>query len=115
MTYTIYHNPRCSKSREALQLLRDAGVEPEIIEYLATPPDVKTLKGLLRKLGCGPNALIRRKDARALGVDLSLADDDLIALMAANPQIIERPIVVNGPRAVLGRPPQNVRDQLSCT
>jgi arsenate reductase len=110
--FTIYHNPRCTKSRQTLALLRDNGVEPEIVEYLKTPPDATELKALLKKLGMHPDELIRRKEYRAL----QLADTDdaqqLVAHMAAHPEIIERPIVVSGRKAVLGRPPENVLELL---
>lgn len=110
MQVTIYHNPRCSKSRQTLALLRERGVEPEIVEYLKTPPDAATLRDLLAKLGLAPRALLRRREAayrdNNLG-DPALGDDALIAAMAAHPILIERPIVVAGERAALGRPPEN--------
>lgn len=110
MQVTIYHNPRCSKSRQTLALLRERGVEPEIIEYLKTPPDAGTLRDLLAKLGLAPRALLRRREAayRENGLaDPTLGDDTLIAAMAAHPTLIERPIVAVGERAALGRPPEN--------
>ena len=110
MQVAIYHNPRCSKSRQTLALLRERGVEPEIIEYLKTPPDAGTLRDLLAKLGLAPRALLRRREAayreNGLG-DPALGDDALIAAMAAHPILIERPIVVAGERAAVGRPPEN--------
>jgi len=105
---TIYHNPRCSKSRQTLALLREHDVEPTIIEYLNAPPDEKTLAGLLKKLGMEPQQLIRKKEHRALGLPDTDDPQELIARMAANPQIIERPIVVCGRKARLGRPPEGV-------
>lgn len=105
---TIYHNPRCSKSRQTLALLREHDVEPTIIEYLNTPPDEKTLAGLLKKLGMEPQQLIRKKEYRALGLPDTDDPQELIARMAANPQIIERPLVVCGRKARLGRPPKDV-------
>lgn len=115
MTVTIYHNPRCSKSRQTLALLQDRGVEPNIVEYLNTPPDAATLKDLLKKLGLAPRDLMRRKEAaykeNGLG-DPALDDDALIAAMVENPILIERPIVVNGAKAALGRPPEQVLDIL---
>ena len=111
MAVTIYHNPRCSKSRQALQLLRDRGVEPEIVEYLKTPPSADEIDMVLAKLGLEPRAVMRAKEAayREAGMgDESLPRRALIGLMAANPIVIERPIVVNGDRAALGRPPENV-------
>jgi arsenate reductase len=111
MKVTIYHNPRCSKSRQTLQLLRDRGVEPEIVEYLASPPSAAEMKNILALLGMEPRDLMRRKEApyAALGLaDDSHSADDLIAAMLAEPILIERPIVVSGGAAVLGRPPENV-------
>jgi len=111
MKVTIYHNPRCSKSRQTLQLLRDRGVEPEIVEYLASPPSAAEMKNILALLGKEPRDLMRRKEApyAALGLaDDSNSADDLIAAMLAEPILIERPIVVSGGAAVLGRPPENV-------
>jgi arsenate reductase len=109
---TIYHNPRCTKSRETLALLKDRGIEPEIIEYLKTPPDEKQLRELLRKLGMAPAELIRKKEHQALGLPPTGDPDELIARMAAYPQIIERPIVVAGKSARLGRPPEKVLEIL---
>ncbi|TCP09126.1 arsenate reductase [Crenobacter luteus] len=108
---TIYHNPRCSKSRETLALLTARGLAPTVIDYLATPPDAATLKTLLGLLGLSPRELMRKKEAEyaELGLaDASLPDDALIAAMVAHPRLIERPIVVAGERAALGRPPEAV-------
>jgi len=115
MSVTIYHNPRCSKSRQTLQLLKDNGIEPEIVEYLQTPPDAATLDAYLTRLGMEPRALMRRKEAPYR--ELNLADESLdraalIAAMVANPILIERPIVVNGDRVALGRPPESVLEIL---
>jgi arsenate reductase len=109
---TIYHNPRCTKSRQTLALLRDNGVEPDVVEYLKTPPSESTLAGLLKKLGMQPVELIRKKEYRAL--QLPDTDDvrELIAQMVLHPEIIERPIVVCGSKAVLGRPPENALELL---
>ena len=110
MTVTIYHNPRCSKSRQTLELLRENGIEPEIIEYLKTPPSASELDGVLKKLGLEPRDLMRRKEnaykAAGLG-DPALNRAALIAAMTEHPVLIERPIVVKGDKAVLGRPPEN--------
>lgn len=109
---TLYHNPRCSKSRDALNLLREQGQEPEIILYLETPPNAKTLKALLGKLGINARDLLRKgEDAYK---DLNLADEKLsdaalIKAMVENPKLIERPIAVNGDKAVIGRPPEKVK------
>lgn len=109
---TIYHNPRCAKSRETLALLREHGCEPEIIEYLKTPPDAATLEALLGKLRLEPRQLIRRKEYQALGLPETDDPGELIARMAAHPEIIERPIVVRGAKARLGRPPAQVLEIL---
>lgn len=110
---TIYHNPRCSKSRETLALLRERGIDPVVVDYLRDPPDVTTLRRLLRQLGLAPRQLLRAKEAKAVGLDDPALDDAaMIAGMAANPAVIERPIVVAGDRARLGRPPQAVLDLL---
>jgi len=112
---TIYHNPRCSKSRETLQLLRDRGIEPQVIEYLDTPPDAATLDGLLKKLGIEPIDLIRKKEAPFAELGLAAKKDDrkaLIDAMVAHPILIERPIVVKGKAARLGRPPESVLEIL---
>lgn len=112
---TLYHNPRCSKSREALGLLREQGQEPEVILYLETPPNAKTLKAILGKLGISARELLRKgEDAYK---DLNLADEKLseaalIKAMVENPKLIERPIAINGDKAVIGRPPENVKNIL---
>lgn len=107
----IYHNPRCRKSRETLQLIRDAGVEPEIVEYLKTPLDAAALKGLLQKLGMEPEALIRKGEKvfkeQYKGKNLSAAE--WIKAMAENPVLMERPVVEKGAKAIVGRPPENVQ------
>ena len=106
MAVTIYHNPRCSKSRQALQLLRDRGIEPEIVEYLKTPPSTDEIDAVLSKLGLKPRAAMRAKEVayREAGMaDESLSRRALIDLMAANPIVIERPIVVSGARAAPAR------------
>ncbi len=109
MTVTIYHNPRCSKSRATLALLDEKGIKPKIVEYLNTPPDADELKHILKLLGMSPRQLLRKKEARETGLDDdSLGDGQLIDLMVANPRVIERPIVLANGKAVLGRPPENV-------
>lgn len=113
--YTIYHNPRCSKSRQTLALLQEHGVEPDIVLYLESPPDVAALQALIDKLGIDVRSLLRKGEAdyKALGLaDKSLGDADLMAAMCSHPKLIERPIVVKGNRAVLGRPPENVLELL---
>ncbi len=115
MTVSIYHNSRCSKSRTTLELIQQQGIEPEIIEYLKTPPDRETLEGLIALLGISPRDLMRKGEdvykENNLG-DPGLSDDQLIEAMLENPILIERPIVVNGKKAVIGRPPENVLDIL---
>ncbi len=111
MNVKIYHNPRCSKSRQTLQLLRDKGIEPEIIEYLKTPPTAEELANILQKLGLKPRDLIRKREAeyKTTGMnDESLDDQALIEGMVATPKLIERPVVLAGDKAALGRPPENV-------
>ena len=115
MSVTLYHNPRCSKSRQTLQLLQEHGIEPVVIEYLKTPPDAQTLRTLLQRLGIGPRDLMRRKEKeyRELGLDdPALSDDDLIRAMVEHPRLIERPIVVTDKGAAIGRPPENVLEVL---
>jgi arsenate reductase (glutaredoxin) len=108
----LYHNPRCSKSRQALQLLRDGGVEPELVLYLESPPDVATLDALCRSLGVEPTAILRFKEDRAKELGLKPTDErtraEWLQLLAGNPILIERPIAVEGQRAVVGRPPEQV-------
>lgn len=108
--YTIYHNPRCSKSRNTLALLQDRGIEPEVILYLDHPPDKAQLKALLDKLGMRAAELVRRgeEEYRSCGLSRDSSDEEVLEAMAAHPRLIERPIVVRGRRAVLGRPPENV-------
>lgn len=116
MSITIYHNPRCSKSRQTLQLLQDRGIEPEQVLYLDNPPTVKALAALLDKLGMTPRELLRKgEDAyKTLSLaDESLTDAALLRAMVEHPKLIERPIVVKGDKAVLGRPPENVLDLIA--
>ena len=108
---TIYHNPRCSKSRQTLKLLRDRGIAPRVIAYLDRPPSVEELGEILEKLGLPPRRLMRsgEKEYQARGLDDPALDDAaLIAAMVAAPILIERPIVVVGERAAIGRPPEAV-------
>jgi arsenate reductase len=113
--YTIYHNPRCSKSRQTLALLEEAGIEPEIVLYLENPPAVADLEQLLARLGLSARELLRKGEDAYRALDLGradLPDAELIAAMIEHPRLIERPVVVKGERAVLGRPPENVRSLL---
>jgi arsenate reductase (glutaredoxin) len=115
MDVTIYHNPRCNTSRRVLADLRARGIEPRIVEYLTTPPDRATLERLLGALGIEPRALMRRKEPiyRELGLDdPAKSRDDLVDAMLAHPILIERPIVVTGKGAVVGRPPERVGEIL---
>jgi arsenate reductase len=108
---TIYHNPRCSKSRQTLALLTSRGLSPRIVHYLDTPPNAATLKRLLEMLSMKPRQLLRTHEApyAELGLDdPKLTDDELIAAMTSHPVLIERPIVEADGRAVIGRPPENV-------
>lgn len=112
---SIFHNPRCSKSRSALELLEARGIQPEIIRYLETPPSAAELKALLGKLGIGARQLLRTGEDEYKELDLAnpaLSDDQLIDAMARHPKLIERPIVIVGDKAVVGRPPENVLEIL---
>ncbi|QDU48780.1 arsenate reductase (glutaredoxin) [Gimesia panareensis] len=111
----IYHNPRCGKSRQTLALIEAAGIEPEVIEYLQTPPTAEELDAILKKLKMEPQDLMRKGEA--IYKELKLAEQELsreeaIAVMLEHPKLIERPIVVQGRKAVLGRPPENVNELL---
>lgn len=113
---TIYHNPRCSKSRETLALLKEKGVEPEVVLYLDTPPDAATVKNLLKMLGMkSARELMRQKEEvykEQNLADSALSEADLIKAMIANPKLIERPIVIKNGQARIGRPPESVLDIL---
>lgn len=115
-TVSIYHNPRCSKSRETLSLLKANGVEPEVVLYLETPPDAATLKSLLSKLGfASARDLMRQKEDlyKELNLaDSALSEDQLIQVMIENPKLIERPIVLANGEARIGRPPESVLEIL---
>lgn len=111
MKITMYHNPRCSKSRQTLELLRDRGVEPKIVEYLSTPPSAGELDEILKRLNLEPRDLMRKQEPeyREAGLDNPELDRaQLIQGMIENPRIIERPIVVTEDKAAVGRPPENV-------
>ena len=112
---TLYHNPRCTKSRGALELLQARGLSPDVVLYLETPPNAAQLRELLGKLGISARQLLRtgEDDYKQLNLaDASLSDEQLIAAMAAHPKLIERPILVVGDKAVIGRPPENVLELL---
>jgi arsenate reductase len=111
MTLVMYHNPQCSTSRQTLALLRQHGVEPHIVEYMKTPPDVETLRAIAKALRLdSPRGMMRTKEAEY--TDLGLADEDdpetLLQAMHDHPRLIQRPVLVNGPRARIGRPPEAV-------
>jgi arsenate reductase len=107
---TIYHNPRCTKSRNTLGLLQERGLEPHVIEYLKDPPTKSELKAVLGKLGFKPEELVRKGEDvyKSKYAGKKLSDAQWIDAMVADPILIERPIVVSGQRAVIGRPPENV-------
>ena len=109
----IYHNPRCSKSRQTLKLLEDKGLKPEVVAYLNQPPSVEELQGVLSKLGMGAKELLRQKDYQELGLEMPETEGELLEQMVANPVVIERPIVVCGNQARLGRPPERVLEILA--
>ena len=110
----IYHNPRCSKSRQGLQILKDHHVNFEVVEYLKNPPTKEKLKEIIKKLGIKPIDLVRKNEKiwkeNYKGKDLS--DDEIIQAMVENPKLIERPIVIKDDKAVLGRPPENILEIL---
>lgn len=115
MSVKIYHNPRCSKSRATLELIQGAEADPEIVKYLETPPSAEELDQILTMLGIDPDGLMRKREAeyREAGLDQpGLTREQQIEKMVAFPKVIERPIVVNGSRAAVGRPPEKVLEIL---
>lgn len=111
MSLTVYHNPRCSKSRATLELLQQRGLNPEVVKYLDTPPDAAELGEVARKLGLQPKDFLRTGESawKELGLDPDAVDEtELLRLMSVHPILIERPIVVCGDRARIGRPPEAV-------
>ena len=115
MPVEIYHNPRCSKSRQTLQLLEEQDIELKITKYLETPPDRKTLESILRMLGMEPRGLMRKgeKEYKENGLDNpDLSREELIQAMLDHPRLIERPIVINNGKATIGRPPESVLEVL---
>lgn len=112
--FTLYHNPRCSKSRATLALLQEQGIEPKVVDYLKTPPSAAELRSILDKLGIAPEQLVRKGEDvyKSKYAGRHLSDAQWIEALLADPILIERPIVVSGRRAVLGRPPENVRQLL---
>ena len=114
MNIKIYHNPRCRKSRETLNLIREAGYEPEIVEYLKNPPSASELKDLLMRMGKKPLEIIRKGEEvfKSNFKGKTFSEDEWIKIMVDNPKLIERPIVVKGDEVRLGRPPQTVKEML---
>ncbi|MFO7592778.1 MAG: arsenate reductase (glutaredoxin) [Pseudomonadota bacterium] len=113
MSTTLFHNPRCSKSRQTLQLLGEHNIDPEVVEYLKTPPSREQLTEILDMLGLEPRQLMRSKEPefKELGLDNeNLSREQLIEAMIATPKLIERPIVIHDGKAVIGRPPEKVLD-----
>ncbi len=111
----IYHNPRCSKSRQTLALIRETGIEPDVIEYLKTPPSAAELDRVLKLLGLEPQDVMRKKEAAYKKLGLSgktLTRKEAIKTLIENPVLLERPIVIAGNQAVIGRPPENVKPLL---
>lgn len=109
MTYTIYHNPRCQKSRQTLELLQKHKIEPKVVEYLKNPFTSVQLQEVLSKLKLKPSQLIRRKEDLVKKLKLDLENEkQVLGAMVDHPELIERPIVVTGNSAVLGRPPENI-------
>lgn len=111
MTITIFHNSRCSKSRQTLALIEEKGIQPEVVEYLKTPLSVAELQSVVQKLGVNVRDIIRTKEAqyKETGLDnQALNDAEIFQILADTPKLIERPIVVKGEQAVIGRPPENV-------
>jgi arsenate reductase len=114
-TLTMYHNPRCSKSRTTLELLKTAGKEPQLVEYLKEPPTAETLNAILDMLGMEPRELMRKKEKEYTEAGLDnpdLSRDELIAAMVEHPRLIERPIVIANGKAAIGRPPEKVLEIL---
>ena len=112
---SIFHNPRCSKSRKTLEIIEINDVEVQVILYLQNPPSVSELNSLLEKLGIKASELVRKGESiiKELDIDLSsISNDDLISIMAEHPILIERPIVFNESSAIIGRPPENVEELL---
>ncbi len=107
---TIWHNARCSKSRKTLSLIEDHGFKPEVVRYLESPPSLPDLERVIQLLGCGPRDILRTKEAAYTELNLATESDErkLMQAMVDNPVLIERPIVVCGDRAAIGRPPDNV-------
>ena len=111
----IYHNPRCRKSREALNIIQNHGIEPEVVLYLETPPSRREIKEMLAKLGMKAEELVRKEEKlyKEEYKDKVLTEEEWIVVLADNPKLIQRPVVINGKRAIVGRPPESVETVLS--
>jgi len=109
--WTIYHNPKCSKSRQTLALLKENGIDPQIIEYLKTPPDERELREIISKLDVPLSKLVRSQENsfKEMGFDLK-SKEEVVKGLLKNPSLIERPIVIKDDRAVIGRPPESVKE-----
>ncbi len=109
-TYTIWHNPRCSKSRQTMGILEEKGIEADVVKYLEETPSVQEIKSVLKKLNISARELMRTKEDeyKSLGLKDEMDEEKLIEAMAEHPKLIERPIVIKGEKAVLGRPPEKV-------
>ena len=115
MTVSIYHNPRCSKSRQTMTLIEERNIKPTVIEYLNTPPNKGELKKILKLLNLKPRDLLRKKESEYIELGLddpTLDDDQILDIMIQHPKLIERPIVVSNKGAAIGRPPENVLEIL---
>lgn len=112
---TIYHNPRCTKSRQAMQVIDDLGVEVDVVEYLKAPPDESTLRSIVAKLDSPSSDLVRRDGWKELGIDAAdvATDDGVVAVLVRHPQLLQRPIITRGDRAVIGRPTERVGELLT--
>ena len=109
--FTIYHNPRCSKSRQTLELLKEKNIEPEVVLYLDNPPSKDEISKLLSILGINPRELLRKGEDEYKTYNLkdqTISDQKIIEIMSENPKLIERPIVISNNKAIIGRPPENV-------
>lgn len=115
MTTTIYHNPRCSKSRQALELLSEHNITADVVKYLETPPDAAELRKIINMLGIPAHELLRKKEAefKQSGLDKTALDDEaVINAMTRYPKLIERPVVIHNGKAIIGRPPEKVLEIL---
>ncbi|MEL7001603.1 MAG: arsenate reductase (glutaredoxin) [Bacteroidota bacterium] len=111
---TIYHNPRCGKSRQTLKLVEESGEEVEVVQYLKTPPTKEELESIIKKLAIKPEDLLRKGETifKEKYKGKTMSDEEWILAMVENPILIERPIVIKGDKAIIGRPPENVKDLL---